>query len=99
MPKLYITEFPRIGYSNLGGTPLSLTPLADATTQVITFSTTTQSAALSASTTIVRVVSDTNCYVTAGSNPTATSNDLRLVADIAEYFSVTPGHKLAVSSS
>jgi hypothetical protein len=44
---------------------------------------------------VVRVVADAACHVALGTNPTATVNDMLLPANAAEYFSVSPGEKLA----
>jgi len=65
--------------------------------QVVTFTTSTQSSALNADTTYVRVVADADCHLEVGGNPTATTGSVvKLTAGSAEYFGVTPGHKIAV---
>ena len=55
-----------------------------------------QSAVFNGNTGLVRVVCDVACLVEIGANPTATSTSLRMSAGVAEYFVVTPGHRLAV---
>lgn len=44
---------------------------------------------------VVRLVSTTNCHVAFGTAPTATTSDMYLPADQAEYFVVSPGQKVA----
>lgn len=56
----------------------------------------TQSAAFNAVTKLVRLLSTVDCYVAFGSNPTATSSSLYMVAGVPEYFAVDPGSKVAV---
>ena len=96
MAKLWITEF-----AYQAGTAAIYNPLLDAAQlpavagQVVTFTTTTQSAALSASTKFVRVIADADCHIETGANPTATTGSMKLIAGAAEYFGVTPGHKIA----
>ena len=96
MAKLWITEFNANFYA---GTLVSQMPMAQMTgaaTQVVTFTTSTQSAALAAGTQFVRVIADADCHIAAGTNPTAAPADMKLIAGQAEYFGVTPGHKIAV---
>lgn len=94
MAKLWITEFDRIALdAGLAAPMMAQTPAL--TTQVVTYSTSTQSAAFGASTKFVRVVSDTNCHILFGSSPTATTSNMRIAADSAEYFGVVAGQKIA----
>ena len=97
MAKLYITEFVAIPKDGPYGasTPMQLGALPAVAEQVVTFTTSTQSAALNADARYVRVIADANCHIQVGSNPTATTSHLRLIADMPEYFAVTPGHKIA----
>lgn len=55
-----------------------------------------QSSAIGAGTTIVRLVCTEDCHVAFGSNPTATTSSMYLPANTPEYFGVTGGHKVAV---
>lgn len=95
MAKLYIAEFSAqatVGTNQV----LQLPQVPPVAGQVVTFSTTTQSSALNAATTFVRVVADADCHLEVGANPTATTSSVvKLTAGVAEYFSVTPGHKIA----
>lgn len=97
MANLYITEFVAIPKDGPYGTstpmPVGATPaIAE---QKVAFTTTTQSAAFNAATRYVRVISDTNCHLAFGANPTATTSSMRVVADVPEYFGVVAGQKVA----
>ena len=96
MAKLWITQFSATVVP--GGTIPSGTQIGQlgGATQALTFTTSTQSSAISAATRFVRVVADADCHIAVGDNPTATTGDLKLTAGSAEYFGVTPGHKIAV---
>ena len=95
MATLYITEFSS-GGPDSRGVQLQVGKLPAITSQAVTISgTSAQSAALNANTRFVRVLSDTACYLVAGDNPTATSSNMRILADTPEYFAVTGGQKLA----
>lgn len=58
--------------------------------------TSAQSTTFADTTTLVRVVSTTDCQLVFGSNPTATSASALLPAGVVEYFSVQPSSKIAV---
>ena len=53
------------------------------------------STAFGDNTTIVRLVSTTDCHLRFGTSPTATTSNMMLPANVVEYFKVTPGVKLA----
>ncbi len=79
-------------------TGLANGPLAEmppAVQQVVTFTTSTQSAAVT--TRYVRVTSDADCVLAFGADPTAATatGAVGLSAGVAEYFGVTIGHKIA----
>lgn len=61
-------------------------------------SATSQATAVATNCTIVRVVATQNCHLAFGSNPTAVADGtgVYLVANIPEYFGITPGYKIAV---
>ena len=94
MANLYITEFQYMENANdIGGVPqVAKLP---GTTQVVTFTTSTQSTAMAVNTRFVRVHSDEACHIAVGSNPTATTSSLRLAAESVEYFGIAPGQKIA----
>lgn len=94
MATLWIAEFPGHRLGRTGHPVATLPPLKS---QAITYTTTTQSAALLASTALVRLVSDGNCHIVVGPDPTATTDSgVRLTADAPEYFEVKPGDEIAV---
>ena len=96
MSKLYISEFSAQATGSYNQV-LQLPQLPPTAGQVVTFTTSTQSSALNAATTFVRVVADADCHLEVGGNPTATTSSVvKLTAGSAEYFGVTPGHKIAV---
>ena len=79
-------------------TGLANGPLAEmppAVEQVVTFTTSTQSTAVT--TRYVRLVASADCVVAFGSNPTAVAatGAAFLTAGNAEYFGVQIGHKIA----
>lgn len=94
MAKLFITEFKAMENANdIGGVPqIAKLPGVD---QVVTFTTSTQSTGFAYNTRFVRVLSDTDCHIAYGSNPTATTSNLRVEAGSVEYFGVSPGDKIA----
>ena len=100
---LHISEYNAIHKTNVGDDPVIGDGVAQTvkepsiTTQAITFSTVTSSAAFNDSTRIVRVVSDTQCYIKFGSSPTAvTASSMLMPALGVEYFGVDPGDKISV---
>ena len=65
-----------------------------ATTQNITFSTTTQSAALDKRTCFVELCADANCRIVWGTNPTATTTTgTRLPAGAIVFYPVARGYQ------
>lgn len=96
MAKLHITEFQYMENANdIGGVPqIARLP---GTTQVVTYTTSSvQSTAFDQLTRFVRVISDTPCAIAYGTNPTATTSSMKLSANVAEYFGVSAGNKIAV---
>lgn len=94
MATLYISEFNKSGKS-LEGAQIDAATLPAIVHQTVAVGgASVQSAAFAGS--YVRLVSDTACYVSVGTNPTASASTMRLLADSPEYFAVTPGHKIAV---
>lgn len=55
----------------------------------VTYSSSTQHT-LDKRTRFVRLIADEDCHVKGGQNPTATVDDPRLEANVAEYFGVQP---------
>jgi hypothetical protein len=91
---IYISEHPALRANQGDAAPaVEMPPLA--TQRVANDGATTQSAAFTSATRIVCVHSDSICSVEFGENPVATTSSRRLSANSTEYFSVTPGHKVA----
>jgi hypothetical protein len=97
MANLFVTEFPSISRDH--GTPVPVAFGPAITTQVLsTAGGSVQSNAFNANTTLVRCTTDAGiCSVKFGTNPTATTSDMRMAANQTEYFAVqsTGGMKLA----
>lgn len=87
----YVTEFPlRVE----GSVQVAITPaLADQ--QVTVSAASAQSAAFGANTSMVRISCDTTVSAVFGANPTATTANMRLPANVPEYFRVQAGAKVA----
>lgn len=66
-------------------------------TQVVSVSSTSAAigTAFASATTVIRMVSTTDCHIRFGDTPTATSSHMLLPANVVEYFRVTPGVKVA----
>jgi len=64
-------------------------------TQAVTFTTSTQSAAFGDATELIRVIADADVYLAFGANPTATATGIRVPANTVEYFGVYSGQKVA----
>jgi hypothetical protein len=69
------------------------------TSQDVTFDASAQSAALAATTTLVRLCATQDCRYLIGSNPTALSTSVLLPAGVVEYVEVTGGYKVAAIKS
>lgn len=92
---LNISEFTEIGVIDnrvsqtvAGHTGTSV----DVTTGV----TSVQSNVFGEDTTVIRIVSNTSVRILIGEDPQATATSIWLPAGVVEYFSVIPGHRLAV---
>ena len=84
----YVSEFPD------NAQPIALTPpIAD--TQVTVSITSAQSGAFNAATRIIRISCDTTVSAAFGASPTATTTNLRIPANVPEYFYVAAGSKVA----
>jgi hypothetical protein len=99
MATLSITEYNAIAADGFGRTIQAGQEPATAEQQV-TFGASQQSAAFDGATRMVRLHTDTNCYLAFGPNPTAaTSGGRYLGAGQIEFFGVKPGHKVAAVSA
>ena len=74
-----------------------MNPMKNVKTQTVSVSGTSAATtdAFGDSTTTIRVVSTTDCYLKFGAAPVATSSNMLLPANVVEYFAATPGVKLA----
>ncbi len=96
MASLYLTEFQASGNAE-SGAQLQVGVQPAVAMQKITFTTSTQSAVFDERTRFVRLHCDADCHVVFGTDPTATTNHMPMLADSTEYFGVVQsGLKLAV---
>jgi len=63
--------------------------------QTVAYNASVQSTAVGINTTVIRVVSTTDCHVAIGTNPTATTSSTFLPVYSVEYFKIAPGSKIA----
>ena len=63
--------------------------------KVSTSNSSAASAAFGSNIEYIRVISDTACWITFGTSPTATSSKTLLAANDVEYFKVSEGEKIA----
>lgn len=96
MATLYIAEFerPRNQWVDIANAP----PLAEQTI-AIGGSSTQCTNAFNAKTAMIRLKTDSICSIAIGTNPTATTANMRMGAEDVEYFSVSPNMKIAVISN
>jgi len=93
---LYITEFQASGNAE-SGAQLQVGVQPAVAMQKVAFTTSTQSAEFDDRTRFIRLHTDADCHVVFGTDPTATTNHMPLLADSTEYFGVViSGLKLAV---
>lgn len=65
------------------------------TDQTVSFTTTTQSSAFATGTTYIGIIGSAAFHYVVGSNPTATTSNLKVPADTLIYVGVTQGQKIA----
>lgn len=96
MATLWITEFSHLGqdHARRTGQTALLPPVAEQSITITAGS--TQGSALNSATHLVRLHTDTACHIAVGTNPTASSANLKMLTDSTEYFAVTPGDVIAV---
>lgn len=88
----YVTEFP---LQVDGSVQVALTPPLVDQAQITVSAVSAQSAAFGPSTGMVRISCDTTVSAAFGASPTATTSNMRLPANVPEYFRVRPGQKSA----
>lgn len=97
MAKLYITEF---AFQGGGESPLPLGQQPVIAEQTIAIGgASVQSAVFNAATRFVTVSTDAICSIKFGTDPTATTDSMRLAADQSVSFGVQAGLKVAVISN
>ena len=75
--------------------PIQALPLGTTQTVSVTGNSAANSTAFAAGTTVVRVVSTTDCHIIFATSPTATTSTAYLPANQVEYFKATAGEKIA----
>jgi hypothetical protein len=95
MATLHITEFSTLPRDANGNTLQIGKMTTDTATQVVTYTTSTQSTAFAADTRYIRVISSAAAHLAFGTNPTATANDPWVPASTAEFFAVNAADELA----
>ena len=93
MATLYIAEYSRLPQVSGGQPQIAAEPAI--ATQVVTYSTTTASAAFDAKTNFIAITSPGIFSYTVGKTPTATTSHFRVPADAILFMAVTPGDKIA----
>ena len=92
----YISEYKNLVTDESGR--VIQVPLEPAVTQIVTFTTTTQSTAFASETRFVRIISDTVGHFVFGTDPTALTNVSPYVAaDTPEFFAVPRGASYKVA--
>lgn len=97
MATLFITEYARAASGDFGGgiqAPLA-PPIAHQTVSIGAGS--LQSNPFDQETRLLRVHTDTACYVLVGADPTASSTKTRMIADSTEFIGVPPGSSLKIA--
>lgn len=96
MAILYISEYARSGIS-LNGQALAAGEEPALVTQILGIGTSSiTSSSFNVNTKFIRIHADAICSFAIGESPQATTAKARLAANQTEYFSVFPGHKIAV---
>lgn len=98
MADLYITEFQASGNS-VSGAQLQVGVQPAIAMQKVSFTTSTQSVEFDPRTVFIRLHPTADCHIIVGTDPTATTNHMPMLADSTEYFGVLAGMKLAVISA
>lgn len=96
MATLWVTEFSGCAVVNNTLTPAPRVP--PTAEQKVTFTTTTASAAFNSNTTLVRVIADADCHIEWGTDPTATTDNMKLEGDNEFWGVVPPGGTLKVAA-
>lgn len=98
MSKMYVTEYTNGGSIEAGNKLVAPAAHAGTDQAPVTFTTTAQSAAFGANTVAVQVHVDGIASIAFGTNPAATTNNMRLNANDTRYFFVPPGQNWKVAA-
>jgi len=93
MATLNIQVFASLGVDNKNNSTMPQCPPLQG--EALTFTAVTPSN-LTFTGNMVRLLASAGCFVKFGAAPTATLDDIELVADVPEWFAVIPGHTLSV---
>lgn len=98
MGKAYITEFVGPGVAHGGVVPVGNAGSwrENAGSPVTFTSATTSAVAFGTNTSLVRVNVDATCSINIGVTVTATVNNARMIQNQTEYYTVVPGHVIAI---
>ena len=96
MATLYVTEFSDVNIAQ--GNIAQVVEQPVVAEQTVTYTTSTQSTAFNARTKYVRIHTDAICSILFGTNPTATTSKMRMVAGQTEYFAVPVGASYKVAA-
>lgn len=96
MATMIISEYARMSRDDTG----NLVPVGEepaVATQVVSFTTSTASAAFNANTEFIRVIADAKAHFAIAASPTATANSPYIASNTPEYFGLnnTSGLKIA----
>lgn len=94
MATLYITEYSALA-RDAGGQSTVVAKEPAVTTQTVTYTTTTASAAFNAETAYVRIVSSADGHILFGATPVATASTTPVAAKVDYWFGVIAGQKVA----
>lgn len=91
----YIGEYSGLAMT-VGGGAAAVVQEPAVTTQKVTFTTATASAAFNAATRVIYFIADADCRLLFGAAPVATADHPLYKANVAYYFGVAAGHKVSV---
>lgn len=97
MAVLYVGEFKSVGGSSNFNVAGALVPPIAEQTVAIGGASVACTNAFNDNTMFVRIETDAICSIAWGTNPTATTGNMRLAANQIEYFAVPPGQRYKVA--
>ncbi len=98
MATVYITEFGNAGSAS-GNLPIALFPaLGEQTITLLSSASTACTSGFGTASVMIRVHTDTNCFIALSSSPTATTASARLAANQTEYFGINSNGNLKLAA-